>query len=226
MVTLLAFEHVGKRYQHGTGEHVALRDVSLELEAGELVAIWGRRGSGRSTLLRLAAGIEPPDTGVVRFAGRDLAATAGAELGSTIGFCRRAFGGAEGRVVLDALTVSQLARGAPLPVARTGARAALERVGAERCAMLGPQALDSAETVRVAIARALLSRPSLLVIDEPARGVDLLDRDGVLALLRSLADEGLAVLMSAGESTELAGADRALSLDDGALHGGRGNAMR
>ena len=73
--------------------------------------------------------------------------------------------------------------------------------------------------MRVALARALALEPSLLVIDEPTRGVDLLERDAILALLRSLADEGIAVLISTGEATALAGADRALSLADGELRG-------
>ena len=68
--------------------------------------------------------------------------------------------------------------------------------------------LDEGESVRVAIARTLALEPALLVIDEPIRGVDLLERDGILALLRSLADEGIAVLASTAESTGLAGADR------------------
>jgi ABC-type sugar transport system ATPase subunit len=71
----------------------------------------------------------------------------------------------------------------------------------------------------VAIAGALVLNPALLVIEEPTRGVDLLERDAILALLRALADEGLAVLMSAGEATALSGADRAVSLADGVLRG-------
>ena len=73
--------------------------------------------------------------------------------------------------------------------------------------------------MRVVLARALALEPSLLVIDEPTRGVDLLERDAILALLRSLADDGLGVLTSAGETTALSAADRALSLTDGELHG-------
>jgi ABC-type multidrug transport system ATPase subunit len=219
MMTLLALEHVGRRHGRGAGERAVLRDVSLQLDAGELVAVWGLRRSGRSTLLRVAAGIEPPDAGVVRFAGHELSQDGGEALGSGIGYCRRGFAGAEGQNVLDELTAGQLARGVPVSAARARARDALERTGVEECAGRGLRELDSAEAVRVVLARALALRPALLVIDEPIKGVDLLERDGVLALLRSLAGEGIAVLMSAGESTELAGSDRALSLSDGVLHG-------
>ena len=121
--------------------------------------------------------------------------------------------------MLDQVTTGQLTRGASLPVARARARAALSRVGAHRCAALRTSELDGGELVRVAIARALVHRPKLLVIDEPTLGVDLLVRDAILALLRSIADEGTAVLASAAETTGLAGADRALSLSDGQLRG-------
>jgi ABC-type multidrug transport system ATPase subunit len=83
---------------------------------------------------------------------------------------------------------------------------------------MAPAELDCAETVRVELARALALAPRLLVVDEPTKGVELLERDEILLLLRSLADDGLAVLASTGESTVLAGCDRALTLDDGELH--------
>ncbi|MGC2373977.1 MAG: ATP-binding cassette domain-containing protein [Solirubrobacteraceae bacterium] len=216
-MTLLEVEHVGQRHRRGTHERVVLRDVSLELDSGELVAIWGLRRSGRSTLLRIAAGIEPPDAGAVRFAGRDLARDG--VLGSGIGYCWRRLGDPEAGGVLDELVVAQLAWGVPLSTARSQALAALERVGAEQCDARVLRELDTAETMRVMVARALVLQPSLLVIDEPTAGVDLLARDGILSLLRSLADEGIAVLTSTGEATALSGADRALSLTEGDLRG-------
>jgi len=216
-MTLLALEHVGRRYRQGAHERVVLRDVTLELDAGELVAVWGLRRSGRSTLLRVAAGIEAPDTGVVRFEGRNPAG--GGALGGGIGYCGRALGGAEGRDVLDELLLAQLARGTVQSAARSHAFSALERAGAEQCAERMLRELDTAETVRVTIARALVLGPSLIVLDEPTAGVDLLERDGILSLLRSLADEGIAVLIATGEATVLSGADRALSLAEGELRG-------
>ncbi len=218
-MSLLELQHLSKRYHHGAHELNALRDVSLELDMGELVAVWGLRRSGRSTLLRLAAGIEAPDTGVVRFAGHDLATKAGAALTDGIAYCRPPLHFTDGPVVLDEIIAGSLARGETPFAARTLAQAALERTGVERCATLAPRELDSTETVRVAIAQGLAKAPSLLLIDEPTKGVDLLDRDGILALLRSLAREGIAVLTTVSESTGLFGADRALSLSDGEMHG-------
>lgn len=218
-MSLLALERVTRQTRQGAHERIVLDEVSLQLEPGELLAIWGARRSGRSTLLRVAAGIDPPDSGMVRFDGKPLRARGSDALGSGIGYCQRALRGGEAREVLDELVLGQLARGIPRPAARERSRAALERSGAGHCAAHRMQELDSAEAVRVSIARSLTLSPSLLVIDEPTKGVDLLERDGILALLRSLANEGLAVLMSAGEATALSGADRALSLVEGELRG-------
>lgn len=220
-MSLLSLQGVARRHRQGLHERVVLRDISLELERGELLAVWGQRLSGRSTLLRIAAGIEPPDSGTVRFDGHELSRGADA-LGSGIGYCRRAVRPAEARGVLDELTIGQLARGVRRSRARKRAWAALERTGASDSAALGSHELDSAEAVRVTLARALVLEPSLLVIDEPTEGVDLLERESIMALLRSLAGEGTAILMATGETAALSGCDRALSLADGELHGSVG----
>jgi len=218
-MTLLALEHVGKRYVDGPHGRPLLNDVSLELTPGEVAAVWGLRRSGRSTLLRVAAGIERPDTGVVRFDGRDLIDHGEDVLGEGIGYVQKALRGAEAQSVLEEVMVCLLARGISRAAAHARACTALERTGSAQCAALAPRQLDKAESVRVALARALVLSPRVLIVDEPVNGVDLHERDGILLLLRSVADEGVAVLASTGQSTGLAGADRALALSDGELRG-------
>src|SRR5580700_6409690 len=100
-MSLLSIEHVTKRFQRGQLERVAVRDVSLEIEQGELVAVWGTRRSGRSTLLRIAAGIESPEEGTVTFEGRDLARWRNSVLGRRIGYCRTSFSSADGGLVIE-----------------------------------------------------------------------------------------------------------------------------
>jgi ABC-type multidrug transport system ATPase subunit len=217
-MSLLQLDKVSKRYGRGVHEQVALQDVSLDVEAGEMVAVWGRRRSGRSTLLRVAAGVETPDSGVVRLEGRDLAGRGCELLGGGIGYCRKTFRSNEGRVVLDHLIVGQLARGIAPTQATNRAWEALERTDVGGCAKLKPAELDCGEAVRVAIARALALQPKLLLIDEPTIGVDLLARDAIHLLLYSLAGEGMAVLTSTGETTGLSGA-RSLTIGEGELHG-------
>jgi putative ABC transport system ATP-binding protein len=216
---LLELTGIGKRYGRGQLERVALREVSFELSRGELVAIWGRRNSGRSTLLRIAAGLEEPDQGVVALDGRDLNSRGTEALRERIRYVRKTYRASEGQLVIDRLITAQLTRGIRGTAARMRAHEALARVGTSRCATLKPSELDIAETLLVGIARSLVHEPELLVIDEPTLGVDVFDRDRILALLRGLADEGVSVLMSVGETTCLSGADRALSLADGELHG-------
>jgi ABC-type multidrug transport system ATPase subunit len=219
-MSLVALKGVSKRYGEGARERVVLRDVSLELEGGQLAAVWGMRRSGRSTLLRIAAGIEAPDAGVACFEGRDLAHDGESVLGAGIGYVQKASRSAEGQTVLDEAMVSLLARGVSPGSARMRARAALERTGSEGCAALRLGELDGGEAIRVALARTLALRPRLLVIDEPVKGVDLLERDEILALLHSLAADGIGVLASVGESTGLSGADRTFALGDGELRAG------
>lgn len=217
MMALLELEHIGKRYKRGS--RVVLDDVSMEIHEGEMVVVWGERQSGRSTLLRIVAGIETPDIGIVRFDGGDLTTRDQKKLGQGVGYCRREFRPRRGPTVLDQLIAGQLGRRVPQPKALAHAWRALERVQASSSAEFAVTDLTTDETVRVAIARALTCNPRLLVIDEPTLGVEPLDRDGVLKLLRSLADDGMAILSSTGEGTGFLGADRVLALDKGKLDG-------
>jgi putative ABC transport system ATP-binding protein len=218
-MSLLELEQVSLRCDGGAPGRDVLSDVTLSVERCELVVVWGRRRSGRSSLMRVAAGLQAPDCGVVRFDGRELEdVDAGAPGG--IAYCRKAFRPAEGRFVLDQLMRGPLTRGASPSVARSLALRALARTGAEGLGTIRPGELGGAEAMRVAIARALTRQPELLVIDEPTIGVELAERDDILLLLRSLADEdGIATLTTTGEGPGLSGADRALSLSGGKLRG-------
>lgn len=216
-MSLLALQNVTKRFSTGRREHVALRDVSLDIESGELVAVWGLRRSGRTTLLRVAAGLEPPDEGLVSFAGHDLSRDRSRVLGTQIGYSNIQFMPSQGGTVADHVAVGLLAGGMPLDHARARAYKVLERVGAGECADLDPRLLDPAEMARVGLARAMATEPRMLLVDDPTNGIDLLQRDPILDLIRSLADDGIAVLMTVGDVVTIA--DRMLSIDEGELRG-------
>jgi ABC-type multidrug transport system ATPase subunit len=218
-MSLLELDAVSKRYEDDSGGRTVLRGVSLRVESGELAVVWGLRRSGRSTLLRVAAGIEPPDAGTVRFDGRDLAEDGERVLGEGIGYCQRTLRFADGHTALDHAMVGLLSRWVPPAKARLRALRALERTGAMHCARTTQRELSSAEVVCVGLARTLALEPRMIVVDEPVKGVELSERDTILALLRSLADEGLTVLASTGESTGLSQADQGLVLGDGELRG-------
>lgn len=218
-MSLLALESVGKRYREGQRERTVLKDVSLQMGAGELVIVFGMRRSGRTTLLRIAAGIEQPDSGTVVFRGHDLSGRAEQVLGDGIGYVRKGLRGSEEQGVLEHVVAPLLARGVNLKQARQLARGALARTGGEDCAAARIGELGAGEAIRVALAQTLALCPALVVIDEPAATVELGQRDDILTLLRTLSGEGVAILASTGEPGELAGAHRALTLGEGELRG-------
>ena len=219
-MALLSLERVSKSYVRGRRELVALRNVSLELDAGEIVGVWGRRFSGRTTLLRVAAGLERPDEGRVLLAGLDVARCPESEVRWRVAFCHTGFSRAHAELVVEHVAVPLLANGVRIDAACARARSMLERLDAGACAELRPHELDHGETMRIAIARALLPEPQLLLIDEPTNGIDLVERDTLLSTVREVTKEdGVAVLMTAAETTALQGADRLLSISLGELRG-------
>lgn len=219
-MSLLAIEHVSKTYRRGRREQRALLDVSLEVGAGEIVGVCGSRFSGRTTLLRIAANLATPDSGRVLLDGVDFNRHADATLRRRVAYCHTSFAPAHAELVVEHVAVPLLAIGTRIDRACTRAQAMLDRVGAGGCAELRPHELGQGELVRVVLARGLLQRPQLLLIDEPTSGVDLLERDDLLTTLRVIAkDERIAVLLTASDAAGLSGADRALTLSDGQLHG-------
>ncbi|HEX4436441.1 MAG TPA: ATP-binding cassette domain-containing protein [Solirubrobacteraceae bacterium] len=216
-MSLLSVEGVSKRFRRGGREIVALRSISMSLEAGELTVVLGTRRSGRSTLLRIAAGLERPDEGRVEFEGADLT-RARLALGRRVCFCHGSFSSMEGDRVVDHVAAPLLAQGVQRAAARQAAEQALEIAGVAHCASLPPEDLDGLERMRVAIARGLVPGPRLLVVDDPTAQAGPLQRDPILRLIRTLADDhDTAVLMSTDDAMCVSGADRVLLLDEGEL---------
>ncbi len=216
-MSLLELKDVCKRGREGRRERVLLAGVSLEVDAGELAVVWAPKRPGCSTLLRIAAGVEGPDSGTVLFGGHDLARDGERLRGVQIGYVHRSLRGGEGRSVLSLVAAGLLAHGISPSRATDAAHAALTRSGAEHCAALSAGELGEEESVRVALARTLALQPRLVVIEEPIDGVSPRQRDHMLGLLRSLANEGITVLAGTADATGLTGADRTLSLDEGHL---------
>jgi predicted ABC-type transport system involved in lysophospholipase L1 biosynthesis ATPase subunit len=219
-MSLLVLNHVSKRFSRGSRDCVALSDVSLEVDAGELLGVVGRRRSGRTTLLLVAAGIEPPSDGAVVFDGVSLARRGALGQRGGIAFCTTDFPPMVGGSVVEHVAAPLLGVGmAPLD-AQGRAHELLRRVGASATVEVDPSGLDPTETIRVGLARALASGPRLLLVDDPVLGVRLSERDDVLELLGSIAHrDGVAIVMTVDDATELAGCDRAASLDSGELRG-------
>ena len=207
--TGIRFENIEKRY----GGLYALRRVSLEVAPGECVAFAGRNGSGKTTLLRIAAKLVRPSGGKVNFLN-----SSGASGDSAVqtGFVAHA------TMVYDELTAEEnllmfaKLQGIAGPGARAGAL--LEEVGlSERRSSL-VRTFSRGMRQRVAIARALLSGPSVLLLDEPATGLDPEGITWLASTLRRMRDAGRTILMSLhGESEISALATRAIRLDAGSV---------
>jgi ABC-type multidrug transport system ATPase subunit len=213
-VCTLTMEAVSKRFERGTGAV----DVSLDLDAGEVVGVWGRRRSGRSTLLRLAAGVEEPDSGVVRLDGADLWSRRARRDG--IAVWHSAFPPDLGHSVERQVAIAARRGRRPVGEVREAAAAALARVGAGDRAALAPRNLDHTEIARVALARALVMRPRLLVLDEPLSALDVLEAERLMELIVDIArTDRIAVLLTAAEVGQLGGVDRHLSISRGVIRG-------
>lgn len=223
MSPLLSLERVSKRYPrgaHASRERVALREVTLEVGAGELVAVWGRRRSGRTTLLEVCAGITGPTTGAVQFDGRDMAEHRVLGRRGGIGFAQPHFSPMHG-VSVEQIATPLLKTRMRVEEAQMRAYDLLDRLGAASCAELPTDELESQELVRVMLARALVMDPKLVLLDAPTSGIPAPERDAVFALLRALVTEdGIAILIAVDEVPGLAGvADRLLAISGGELRG-------
>ena len=220
MTPLLSFLNVSKRYPDGDREIVVLDRVSLEIDAGVSVGVRGTRRAGKSTLLRLAAGIALPDSGTIRFEGRDVAQMAGSERGrllrSKIAFISAAdWRATPGESVVDHVATSLGSEGLTMREARRRSMRALDRVEIAAGAEEPTTSLSVTERARVMLARALAREPRLLVLDEPAM---LGERDRFYALLRSTAQEGnVTLLMASEEMAALQGVGVLISIAEGEL---------
>jgi putative ABC transport system ATP-binding protein len=222
-LSLFSLEHVSKRYPDGRGLITALDDVSLDVDAGNYVGVWGMRRSGKTTLLEVAAGREPPDEGRVSFAGQDVTSMspdrrARLQRRGGIGLLRSDWRPERNKAVIEHVALPLLSDGMSLREARQPAWRALERVGVSRCGYMSADELSQSERMRVALAQLLVHEPRLLLVDEPA--VLLRPSEGVelYELLRSLvSDSGLAIVVASEDIAPIRKAQRTMSIGDGKL---------
>jgi putative ABC transport system ATP-binding protein len=223
---ILELDDVVKHYQGFGGELVrAVDGVSLQIDAGEVVALQGPSGSGKSTLLLLAAALLAPETGAIRFQGRDLATLSAHEAADyqrrQIGFIYQSFHLMSGVPATENAAIKLLADRVSLRQARAQATPWLERVGLGERLRHTPERLSGGERQRVAIARALINEPRLILADEPTGSLDSRRGGEILALLAQLArEQQAAVLLVTHDPQAAAFADRVFTLRDGRLLAG------
>ncbi len=204
-------------FRRGGEEVAALRDVSLTLVPGELVAVVGPSGSGKSTLLNLLAGLDDPDGGSVRVAGTQLShepANVQARVrGRLIGVLTQTSGLVEHLDVLDNLRLAASFR--PTRVSTVDLGALLESVLLTHRAHARPSTLSGGETARANLAVALAGGPRLLLADEPTAEVSTAEESTLLDLLRALQPSEGATLVVTHSPAVARAADRTLHLVDG-----------
>jgi putative ABC transport system ATP-binding protein len=212
---------VTKLYQKGSWTVPALRDVSLEIADGEWLAVQGRTGHGKSTLLNLLGCLDRPTSGTVEFDGNDLAALREAQVtrvrAASIGFIFQTFN------LVPTLSAAENVEAAlvPLRVGPAGRRRvaeALESVALGDRARHLPSELSGGQQQRVAIARALAKEPKVLLADEPTGNLDEDTRDDIIALLEKLwRERGLTLVLVTHDSTIARRATRIAVMKQGRL---------
>ena len=210
-----------RAYQRGASQVIALAGVSLEIRAGEKLAIMGPSGSGKTTLLSILGCLDRPSAGEHLFEGQPVAALGDDELSRlrnrSVGFVFQAFHLIPQLTVAENVETPLLYEGAPLDEWRPRALAALERVGLAHRAEHRPSELSGGEAQRAAIARALVTAPRLLLADEPTGNLDTRTGEEIRALLDELHGQGATVVLVTHNEALGRGAERVVRLRDGRI---------
>lgn len=222
MTVLLRASNLTRTYSSAAGDVHACVDVSLEVSAGELVVVRGPSGAGKSTLLNLLGTLDKPTSGTIEIDGKEVTALGEDALATIrrdhLGFIFQSFGLVS--ILSAAENVELPLRIAGVPAAERTERVdeALERVGLEKHAEQRPSELSGGQQQRVGIARAIVSRPHILIADEPTGQLDSRTAASIMDLLAVLAHEqGLAAIVSTHDPLLVARADRVIDIHDGRI---------
>ena len=222
--TALRCEELSRTYGAGPNAVHALRGVSLDVPAGELLVLRGPSGSGKTTLLNLLGGLDRPSSGRVWLGDREVTTASEDDLVDMrrhdIGFVFQSF--ALLPVLSAAENVELPLRIRGLPVADRDARVAdlLEAVGLAQHANQRPGELSGGQQQRLGIARALANEPRVLIADEPTGQLDSVNAEAMMSLIAALAHQrGVAAVVSTHDPRMAVYADRVLDLHDGRLAG-------
>jgi putative ABC transport system ATP-binding protein len=221
---LLRTESLSKSF----GAVTAVNQINLHINTGEIVAIMGRSGSGKSTAMHLLAGLEKPSSGHVFYRGQDIAGLDEDALAlwrrEHIGLVFQTFHLIPTLSALENVAFPLYPNGVPAAERRRRAAARLEMVGLAHRATHRPSRLSGGEQQRVAIARALINDPGLILADEPTGNLDSETGREILALFHRLRDEaGISFLIVTHDVEVAATADRVIRMKDGEIVLGSGD---
>jgi putative ABC transport system ATP-binding protein len=216
---MLKLEHISKIYRATEVETAALDDLSLEVKAGEFLAIMGPSGCGKSTLLNVLGLIDSPSSGAYWFKGEDVARCSEAELTvrrrAGVGFVFQSFNLIDDLNVAENVEVALLYLRVPSAERRQRVATALERVDLAHRARHMPRQLSGGQQQRVAVARALVANPKLILADEPTGNLDTANGDAVMDMLTGIIKGGTTVIMVTHSEEHAKRAHRVVHMLDG-----------
>jgi putative ABC transport system ATP-binding protein len=218
---VIEVRNASKKYQQGTQEIYALRDVSLNIRSGEFLSIMGPSGAGKSTLLNLMGGLDQPSSGEVFFDQKPLHKISDNELTiirrRRIGFIFQFFNLLPFMTAAENVGLPLLVDGFPFSEAKPKAEALLQKVGLADRTEHRPDQLSGGEMQRVAIARALMINPAVILADEPTGNLDSHTGEEILLLLKSLNDQNQTIVLVTHDPKAAAYGTRIITMKDGAI---------
>jgi putative ABC transport system ATP-binding protein len=218
---MIELRKVSKTYHQGMKEIRALRDVTLAIANGEFLTVMGPSGSGKSTLLNLIGGLDQPTSGEIYLDGKPLHGISDDELTLIrrrhVGFIFQFFNLLPILTALENVSLPLLLEGIPFPEAKPRAEKLLAQVGLANRMDHRPEQLSGGEMQRVAIARALVSRPAVLLADEPTGNLDSQTSREIFQLLSDLNREGQTIVLVTHDPKAAARGSRTITLRDGSI---------
>lgn len=221
---ILELEHIDKDYGTASSPVPVLHDINLRLKKGEYLAIMGPSGSGKSTLMNILGYLDVPTRGVYRFDGEDNTRASDSKMAMVrnqkIGFVFQSFHLLSQRKAWENVALPLMYAGIPRKQRKKLAIEALEQMGLSDRVNFYPTQLSGGQCQRVAIARAIVTKPLMLLADEPTGALDSRSGQQIMDIFEELHRQGMTIVMITHEQAVADRAERILYIYDGCLEGG------